>query len=122
MKSRRFPRIFLLLGLWVCRRWITSTTRNRHPRSGGRSNWRRFMRRSHNGRIFCSWSRLRYTNWLRRAGLARAGISNGKSLALPEYDWSMNDIQRRLFKTRFVLIAVALVLAGLAMGLHRLIQ
>jgi len=54
--------------------------------------------------------------------LARAGISNGKSLALPEYDWSMNDIQRRLFKTRFVLIAVALVLAGLAMGLHRLIQ
>jgi hypothetical protein len=34
----------------------------------------------------------------------------------------MNDTQMKLFKTRFALIAVALVLAGLAMGLHRLIR
>jgi hypothetical protein len=34
----------------------------------------------------------------------------------------MNDIQMKLFKTRFVMIAAVLVLAGLAMGLHRLIR
>ena len=34
----------------------------------------------------------------------------------------MDKIQLKLFKTRFVLLAIALVLAGLAMGLHKLIQ
>jgi len=38
------------------------------------------------------------------------------------YDWRMTGPQRTLFKTRLVLIAVALVVAGLAMTLHRLIQ
>jgi hypothetical protein len=34
----------------------------------------------------------------------------------------MNKVQRKLLQTRFFLIAGALVLAGLAMGLHQLIR
>jgi hypothetical protein len=34
----------------------------------------------------------------------------------------MNNLQLKLVKTRFMLVAVFLVIAGLAMGLHRLIQ
>jgi len=34
----------------------------------------------------------------------------------------MNKVQRKLLQTRFVLLAVALVLAGLALGLHQLIR
>jgi hypothetical protein len=34
----------------------------------------------------------------------------------------MNKVQRQLLQTRFVLIAVALVLVGLAMGVHQLIR
>ncbi len=53
---------------------------------------------------------------------ARQPAGRRPALLTKEYDRGMNDIQMKLFKTRFVLIAVALVLAGLAMGLHRLIQ
>ena len=38
------------------------------------------------------------------------------------YDWSVTDFQRKLFKTRLALIAVALAVVGLAMGLHNLIR
>jgi len=34
----------------------------------------------------------------------------------------MNNVQRKLVKTRFILLAVAIVLAGLAMGLHQLLR
>ncbi len=34
----------------------------------------------------------------------------------------MNDLQQELFKARLVLIGVALVVAGLAVGLNRLIR
>ena len=38
------------------------------------------------------------------------------------YDWPVTAPQRTVLKTRLVLIVVALVVAGLAMGLHTLIQ
>jgi len=38
------------------------------------------------------------------------------------YDCSVTDCQQKLFKTRLALIAMALVVAGLAMGLHNLIR
>jgi hypothetical protein len=38
------------------------------------------------------------------------------------YDWPVTAPQRTLLKTRLLLIVVALVVAGLAMGLHTLIQ
>ena len=38
------------------------------------------------------------------------------------YDSLMNALQRRLFKTRLALIAVALIGVALALGLHRLIR
>lgn len=43
-------------------------------------------------------------------------------MSVPAYDWPVTAPQRTLLKERIVLIAVALVGAGLAMGLHRLIQ
>ena len=38
------------------------------------------------------------------------------------YDRPMDDLKQKLFKTRLFLIAVALTVAGLAMGLHRLMR
>jgi hypothetical protein len=38
------------------------------------------------------------------------------------YDCWVTDFQRKLFKTRLALIAVALAVVGLAMGLHNLIR
>lgn len=38
------------------------------------------------------------------------------------YDSLMNALQRKLFKTRLLLIAVALIGVALAFGLHRLIR
>jgi hypothetical protein len=38
------------------------------------------------------------------------------------YDWLVTTPQRTLFKTGLVLIAFAFAVAGLAMGLHRLIR
>jgi len=34
----------------------------------------------------------------------------------------MNDLQRKLFKTRLVLIALAIVVTCVALGLHKLIR
>lgn len=34
----------------------------------------------------------------------------------------MNHLQLKLFKTRLVLLAVAIALVGIAMGLHQLIR
>jgi phosphotransferase system glucose/maltose/N-acetylglucosamine-specific IIC component len=34
----------------------------------------------------------------------------------------MNKVQRQLLQTRFLLVVAALVLAGLAMGVHQLIR
>ena len=39
-----------------------------------------------------------------------------------EYDWPVDASKRSLLKTRLVLVAFALVLAGLSLGLHRLIR
>ena len=38
------------------------------------------------------------------------------------YDWFMDAFQRKLFKTRLVLIALALIAVAVALGLHRLIR
>ena len=68
------------------------------------------------GRLFIL--RVTATNnaWAREV---RARLS---FMSVPAYDWPVTAPQRTLLKERIVLIAVALVGAGLAMGLHRLIQ
>ena len=43
---------------------------------------------------------------------------------LPEWDYHrvMNEVQQKLFKTRLVMIAVALIVAAIALGLNKLIR
>ena len=43
-------------------------------------------------------------------------------LVTGEYDWPVDAPQRSLFEARLVLVAFALVLVGLSLGLHRLIR
>jgi hypothetical protein len=49
-------------------------------------------------------------------------ISKSTPVRYVSPDWTVTAPQRTLFKTRLALIAVALVVIGLATGLHRLIQ